>query len=104
MLRSRLAGGQMQRALYLSGGLGLAAILSLPQAFGGDAHCDVPPELIRIEVTLPHLSERLRAKNPVKIVAIGGASTAGAAAGSPDLAYPHRLQELLDRCPDHGGQ
>jgi acyl-CoA thioesterase-1 len=97
MLRSRLAGGQMQRALYLSGGLGLAAILSLPQAFGGDAHCDVPPELIRIEVTLPHLSERLRAKNPVKIVAIGGASTAGAAAGSPDLAYPHRLQELLDR-------
>jgi acyl-CoA thioesterase I len=75
----------------------LAAILSLPPAFGGDTRCDVPPELMRIEVTLPHLSERLRAKNPVKIVAIGGASTAGAAAGSPDLAYPHRLQKLLDR-------
>ena len=31
-------------------------------------------------------------RQPVTIVAIGGASTKGAAAGSPDLAYPHRLQ------------
>ena len=97
MMRPHLAGGLMQRALYLAGGLGAAAIMSLPSALGGDSHCDVPPELIRVEVTLPHLSERLRAKNPVKIFAIGGASTTGAAAGSPDLAYPHRLQEILDR-------
>ena len=97
MMRPHLADGLMQRALYLAGGLGAAAIMSLPSALGGDSHCDVPPELIRVEVTLPHLSERLRAKNPVKIVAIGGASTTGAAAGSPDLAYPHRLQEILDR-------
>jgi acyl-CoA thioesterase I len=97
MTRPHLAGGLTQRALCLAGGLGVAAIMSLPSAFGGDAHCDVPAELIRVEVTLPHLSERLRAKNPVKIVAIGGASTTGAAAGSPDRAYPHRLQEILDR-------
>jgi hypothetical protein len=71
--------------------------MSLPTALGGESRCDVPAELIRVEVTLPHLSERLRAKDPVKIVAIGGASTTGAAAGSPDLAYPHRLQEILDR-------
>jgi hypothetical protein len=87
----------MQRALCLAGGLGAAAIMSLPSALGGDSRCDVPAELIRVEVTLPHLRERLRAKDPVKIVAIGGASTTGAAAGSPDLAYPHRLQEILDR-------
>jgi hypothetical protein len=43
------------------------------------------------------LAERLRAKEPVKIVAIGGASTTGVAAGSSDLAYPHRLQEMLGR-------
>ena len=97
MMRPDLAGGLMQRALCLAGGLGVAAIMSLPSAFGGDSRCDVPAELIHVEVTLPHLSERLRAKNPVKIVAIGGASTTGAAAGSPDLAYPHRLQEILDR-------
>ena len=34
-------------------------------------------------------------RQPVKIVAIGGASTKGAAAGAPDLAYPHRLQVAL---------
>ena len=33
----------------------------------------------------------------VKIVAIGGASTMGAATGSPVLAYPHHLQEMLRR-------
>jgi hypothetical protein len=72
-------------------------MMSVPFALGGEARCDVPAELIRVEVTLPHLGERLKAKNPVKIVAIGGASTTGAAAGSPDLAYPHRLEEILDR-------
>ena len=97
MMRPHLAGGLMQRALCLAGGLGAAAIMSLPSALGGEPRCDVPAELIRVEVTLPHLRERLRAKDPVKIVAIGGASPTGAAAGSPDLAYPHRLQEILDR-------
>lgn len=97
MMRPGLADGLMQRALCLAGGLGVAAIMSLTSAFGGNSRCDVPAELTRVEVTLPHLSGRLRAKNPVKIVAIGGASTTGAAAGSPDLAYPHRLQEILDR-------
>ena len=97
MMRPHLAGGLMQWALFLAGGLWAAAIMSPPSALGGESRCDVPAELIRVEVTLPHLSERLRAKNPVKIVAIGGASTTGAAAGSPDFAYPHRLQEILDR-------
>ena len=97
MMRPHLVGDLMQRMLCLAGGLGAAAIMSLPSALGGESRCDVPVELIRVEVTLPHLSERLRAKNPVKIVAIGGASTTGAAAGSPDLAYPRRLQEILDR-------
>src|SRR5215472_5682646 len=97
MIRPHLSGGLIRRALCLAGGLGVAAIMSVPFAFSGEARCDVPGELIRVEATLPHLSERLRAKNPVKIVAIGGASTTGAAAGSTDLAYPHRLQEILDR-------
>src|SRR6516162_7622522 len=73
----------------------LIAFVAAP-GYSGEGQCDVPAELLRIEVALPNLSERLRAGNPVKIVAIGGASTTGAAAGSPDLAYPHRLQEILD--------
>ena len=88
----------MRRAFHLTGTLAAVAIAFVPlSCFGGEAQCDVPSELSRVGVTLPHLSERLREDSPVKIVVIGGASTTGAAAGSPDLAYPHRLQEILDR-------
>jgi hypothetical protein len=59
------------------------------------AECEVPPELSEISLKLPHLAERLGARQPVNIVAIGGASTKGAAAGAADLAYPHRLQLAL---------
>ena len=89
--------GSMMQPLYLAGGLALAMVPLVPPAFGGEARCEVPPELTRVEFTLPHLSARLHAGSPVKIVAVGGASTTGAAAGSPELAYPHRLQEILDR-------
>ncbi len=52
---------------------------------------------MQFDEKLPHLAERLSSEKPVKIVAIGGASTTGVAAGSADLAYPHRLQEILAR-------
>src|SRR6202043_733010 len=57
--------------------------------------CEVPPEMLQGSVKLPHLAARLKAHEPVNIVAIGGASTTGTAAGSPELAYPHRLQVAL---------
>jgi len=57
--------------------------------------CEVPPELLEVSVKLPHLAERLGARRPVTIVAIGGGSTKGAAAGAPELAYPQRLQVAL---------
>jgi acyl-CoA thioesterase I len=75
-----------------------AAALNLAMPMTGRAEhseCEVPPELSEISVKLPHLAERLAARSPVNIVAIGGASTKGAAAGAPDLAYPHRLQVAL---------
>ena len=75
-----------------------AAALNLAMSAAGRAErpeCEVPPELSETSLKLPHLAERLGARQPVNIVAIGGASTKGAAAGSPDLAYPHRLQVAL---------
>jgi len=79
--------------------LGLAGAAALCTAMPGIAHdgetCELPPDLPPITAKLPHLAERLRAKQAVKIVAIGGASTKGAAAGSADLAYPHRMQLAL---------
>jgi acyl-CoA thioesterase I len=90
----RCAGWRRSRAVLVAGVV--LAVLLPPRAVRADTQpCDVPDELMQFDDKLPHLAERLRAGEPVKIVAIGGASTAGLAAGSSDLAYPHRLQEIL---------
>jgi len=91
----RLGPAMTRRTLLILAG---AVALNLAASAPGRAAphgCEVPPELSEISVKLPHLAERLHAKQPVNIVAIGGASTKGAAAGAPDLAYPHRLQAAL---------
>lgn len=82
--------------------LACAAALAMPVSARADRpRCDVPAELLQVDVKLPHLSERMHAHQPVRIVAIGGASTIGTAAGSADLAYPHRLQlALAEAFPD----
>ena len=59
--------------------------------------CATPPELMEAGAQLPQLAARLHAHQPAKIVAIGGASTIGQAAGSPDLSYPHQLEQILSR-------
>jgi GDSL-like lipase/acylhydrolase family protein len=75
----------------------VSAMSPLAGAFGGSVACEVPEELVQFDEKLPHLAERLQANEAVKIVVIGGASTTGLAAGSSELAYPHRLQEILAR-------
>jgi acyl-CoA thioesterase I len=86
----------MKRRLLL--GVAGAAALNLAMATTGRAEpedCPVPHDSLEVLVKLPHLAERLRDGKPVTIVALGGGSTKGAAAGAPDLAYPHRLQVAL---------
>jgi acyl-CoA thioesterase-1 len=70
-------------------------------ARAGAVDCSVPAELIEDEPRLPTLAEQLRQKHPITIVAIGGATTAGTAAGNAETAYPHRLEAALKhRYPD----
>src|SRR5712691_8087998 len=86
----------MKRRSLLCLGGAVALNLAMPATARAEREsCAVPPELIEVTVKLPHLAERLHARQKLNIVAIGGASTRGAAAGSPDLAYPHRLQLAL---------
>jgi acyl-CoA thioesterase I len=92
-LIARLQELTLPSAVILTVGL----ILPTTTGFFRAVACEVPEELMQIDEKLPHLAERLQANEPVKIVAIGGASTTGLAAGSSDLAYPHRLQEILAR-------
>jgi hypothetical protein len=74
----------------------LAVTAMLPGAARAQSDdCATPPELTEGDITLPRLGERLKAHQPVTIVAIGGASTIGKAAGSPDLSYPHRMELTL---------
>jgi acyl-CoA thioesterase I len=95
MIPPRLVRRMRKPALLVAGGLAIAGLPSLPASFADAPECEVPAELMQVDDKLPILSERLSAGGPVKVVAIGGASTTGSAAGSVDLAYPHRLQEIL---------
>lgn len=80
--------------LWLAGAVAL--VLATPvSGRAGAEECPAPPDLLEVQVKLPHLAARLRDKQPVRIVVIGGGSTRGSAAGSLDLAYPQRLQAAL---------
>ncbi len=78
----------------------LATMIAATGAIADNDRCAVPVEMMgdlspltRVQATLP---QRL----PLTILAIGGASTVGAAAGGPELAFPARLEaELRARHP-----
>ena len=53
--------------------------------------CGVPAELTRLAAPLARSAKRLASGEPLKIVAIGSSSTAGAGASSPAHSYPSRL-------------
>jgi len=92
----------MMRAMPVLYGLVLAAScaagLARPAVAAGERDCAVPQEILYDDPKLKLTGEKLRAKEPVTIVAIGGASTAGTAAGDgAQFGYPHRLEEALRR-------
>lgn len=80
----------------LGGGAGPAAARDL-----GNGPCATPDTMLGEVTALPHVAARLRAGEPVRIVAIGSSSTGGAGASSPARAYPAQLQdELGQHFPD----
>jgi lysophospholipase L1-like esterase len=82
------------RFLVLLFGLVIVALPPDSRAATTEAapHCDAPRELIEDEPLLPALAQRFKEHQPVTIVVIGGASTAGTA---PDNAYPYFLESAL---------
>jgi len=62
--------------------------------------CSAPADLARLARPLTRTARRLAAGEPIKIVAVGSSSTAGAGASSPAASYPSRLaEELKQRFP-----
>jgi len=66
------------------------AAASAPAANAAPA-CRSPTAVARLDYPLTSTARRLAAGQPIKIVAIGSSSTAGAGASSPDACYPSRL-------------
>jgi lysophospholipase L1-like esterase len=87
----------MKRFLLLIG----LVLTAPPQALAvlpAPPDCSVPDELIADDPTLPGVAAALRGKQPITIVAIGGAGTAGTATADPGRdSYPRRLEEALRR-------
>ena len=83
--------------------IALAIVISVDAlaASAADHVCEGPTNLTRLDRPLIHVGERLAAREPIKIVAIGSSSTAGAGASSPAASYPSRLAvELRKLYPD----
>jgi acyl-CoA thioesterase I len=83
--------------------IALAIIFSLyaVAARAADRLCEGPINLTRLDRPLIHVGQRLAAREPIKIIAIGSSSTAGAGASSPAASYPSRLAvELGTPYPD----
>jgi acyl-CoA thioesterase-1 len=74
---------------------GLVPSLSAPAA--QPPACIVPAREARFDRPLPRLSRRLVSGQPIRIVALGSSSTAGAGASSPAASYPNRLEFELSQ-------
>lgn len=62
--------------------------------------CAVPPALVDSDELLTNTQKQIRARLPLKIVAMGSAATAGMGVSSRETAYPARLRaKLASRFP-----
>jgi acyl-CoA thioesterase I len=101
----RLPGWFAAAAFAAAFGIALGAAFAAaaaPEQGGAERPaCDVPPSIVEAVPSLPNLAAAIHRKKPVRIVAIGGGSTKGAAAGAPENSYPSRMQAALQkRFPD----
>ncbi len=66
----------------------------------GNDRCRVPDAFARVDSFLPRFAEAIATDQPVKIVILGTASSAGAGVSAPHHSYPERLREELSRRRD----
>ncbi len=86
--------------IALASGAFFCALLAPVASADGKPPCKVASDLSKLDRPLVRTALRLRAHQPLKIVAIGSSSTAGAGASSPAASYPNRLEaDLRTRFP-----
>src|SRR5882672_8628876 len=90
-----MAGTFLHRTMSLIAVAGIG-LLFLPRiAPAQEQGCAVPASFYDTEPTLPKTAAAIASGKTILIVVIGGASTLGHAAGSPDLAWPARFTVAL---------
>jgi lysophospholipase L1-like esterase len=72
-------------------------MVAFPHAVAAASRCKAPQELLRFKAPLHHLAAAVRSTQPIKIVALGSSSTAGAGASGKNACYPSRLEAELNR-------
>src|SRR5260221_4880603 len=89
-------------ALALGGLLGLFGLAGGLGTVRAESRCAAPHELLEDDGDLPLTAAAIGRKQPIRIVAIGGASTAGMGASGAGAGYPARLQtHLASRLAGH---
>jgi len=58
--------------------------------------CRAPASDIAAPAPLPHVTEALRARRAIRVLAIGSSSTVGVGASSPTKNYPAQLEAILE--------
>jgi hypothetical protein len=90
-----MAGTCLHRTIRLMAATGIGLLALLGTALTQKQDCTVPVRFYDTEPTLPKTAAALASGQTVFMVVLGGASTLGQAAGSPDLAWPARLAVTL---------
>jgi len=73
----------------------LAFLSAASPARGEAPKCVVYGDLTHLDYPLTRTARELAAGKPLRIVAIGSSSTAGAGATKPEFSYPAQLEQLL---------
>ena len=80
----------------IAGAIPIGAAFAETPAIGARTfNCTAPSDVARLAYPLARTAKRLAAGDPLKVIAIGSSSTAGAGASSPAASYPSRLQVEL---------
>jgi acyl-CoA thioesterase-1 len=85
----------LRYAVVLIAAAGIELLSAPARSFGQERECSVPEHFYMFEPPLTKTAKALAAGREVVIVALGGSSTVGLAAGGKGLAWPTRLASAL---------
>ena len=85
----------LRYSMVLIAAMAVAFLPAVTGAFADERECAVPERFYAFEPPLTKTGKALASRREVVIVALGGASTLGVAAGGLELAWPARLASAL---------